>query len=71
MIYAIADIISLVNKIGNTSSYGSFGLPLGDFMLLDKSSGNSNYLTGEELLKPGYTLAGDEKFDKDALAATT
>ena len=67
MIYAIADIISLVNKIGN-NSYGSFGLPLGDFMLLDKSSGNSNYLTGEELLKPGYTLAGDEKFDKDALA---
>ncbi|MBD2360610.1 DUF4347 domain-containing protein [Anabaena minutissima FACHB-250] len=67
MIYAIADIISLVNKIGG-GNYGNFGLPLGDFLLIDSASGNSNYLTGSQLLTPGYQLASDSKFNPDNIS---
>lgn len=66
MIYAIADIISLVNKIGG-GDYGTFTVPLGDFILLDTSVGSS-LLTGSQLLTPGYSVAGDSQFDKDNLA---
>jgi Ca2+-binding RTX toxin-like protein len=66
MIYAIADIISLVNKIGG-GDYGTFTVPLGDFILLDTSVGSS-LLTGSQLLMPGYSVAGDSQFDKDNLA---
>ena len=68
MIYAIADIISLINKIGG-GSYGDFGFPLGDFLLIDTASGNANFLTGAELLNPSYKVATDSRFDKDNIGA--
>lgn len=65
MIYAIADIISLVNKIGG-NDYGMFQVPLGDFMLI---GGASTLVSGSQLMTPGYSLSGDSQFDKDNLAA--
>lgn len=65
MIYAIADIISLVNKIG-ANDYGDFAVPLGDFMLI---GGAQTLVSGTQLMDPGYKLSGDSQFDKDNLAA--
>jgi Ca2+-binding RTX toxin-like protein len=69
MIYAIADIISLVNKIGDASSYGEFLVPLGDFMILDNTGPGSGYLTGDSLLSPGFSLSNAEQFDKDHIGS--
>ncbi|HEY9237309.1 MAG TPA: calcium-binding protein, partial [Burkholderiaceae bacterium] len=67
MIYAIADIISFVNRIADASDFGALILPLGDFVLLDAGAGG-DYLTGAALMTPGYNVAGDSKFSKENLA---
>lgn len=64
MIYAIADIITLVNKIGS-GNYGDFAVPLGDFMLI---GGAANLVSGSQIMTPGYSLKGDSQFDKANLA---
>lgn len=65
MIYAIADIISLVNKIGDASAYGEFLVPLGSFMIIDTESGDPDFLSGADLLQPGFSVGDAEQFDKD------
>ncbi|MES2098682.1 MAG: LEPR-XLL domain-containing protein [Pseudomonadota bacterium] len=67
MIYAIADIISFVNRIADASQFGSLLLPIGDFVLLDKGAAG-DYLSGATLMTAGYNVAGDSKFDKANLS---
>ena len=68
MIYAIADIISFVNKIGDASEYGEFLVPLGDFMIIDADAADPDYLSGGDLLQPGFKLSDAPQFDKDNIA---
>ena len=65
LIYAVADIITLVNRIGSASNNGSISIPIGDFILIDvpeqggssqSSLPDSLNFNANELLSAGYSF---------------
>ncbi|HUG11386.1 MAG TPA: calcium-binding protein, partial [Opitutaceae bacterium] len=77
MIYAIADIITLVNEIAGISSDTELLIPLGDFTLFDRDNANPNLSNGEfaeNLALPTFDLgdsSDDPDFDFDSFLGDT
>ncbi|NDV61616.1 LEPR-XLL domain-containing protein [Puniceicoccales bacterium CK1056] len=61
MIYAIADIIELINKIDASSD--SLTVTLGDFALIDTAGGVGDASLAESLSLPTFDLSNDTVFD--------
>jgi Ca2+-binding RTX toxin-like protein len=73
LIYAVADIITLVNTIGAASSLGQLLIPVGDFMLLTQNNNDPAQSIGggfsaAGLMTPGYSFS--QNFDEEALKTT-